>query len=88
MSNRTNGPDSMRRFDAVLALRGISVREFARRCQRSNAHVRAVLLGDREPSEELREAMRAALTPAEWAFVSGESNTLAVATEEAAPMIT
>lgn len=69
---------SMRRLTAVLALRGHSVRSFARLCGRSIGHVRFVLLGERVPGEELRDILRDALTAEEWRFVRSETNTLTV----------
>ena len=50
----------------------------ARRCLVSDPHLRAVILGDRRPSQRLVAAIQAELGEAAWAFVTGQVDVLAM----------
>jgi hypothetical protein len=64
-----------RRFNAVLAFRGLNDLQFARLVGCSNVHLRAVVLGERIPSARLAKAIRTQLGE-HWAFVMGKSTCL------------
>ena len=71
-------PAILRRLTAVLALHGLSVRAFATGIGISDAHLRAVLLGERKPSERVAQAIREHLGAAGWQFVRGQVDVLAM----------
>ncbi len=78
MRNSTNNPAPLKRFYATLALKGLHLAEMARRCGVSNAHLRAVILGERRPSERLALTLQAEVGQQGWAFVSGQVDVLAM----------
>lgn len=76
MRGRTVSSETLQRFYAVLALRGLTLAAMARRCQVSNAHLRAVIMGERKPSDRLAATVQADLGPQAWAFIQGQCDVL------------
>jgi hypothetical protein len=66
------------RLRAVLALRGVGIEAFARALLRpvSYRYLASICSGERVPSAELLDALREALGPDSWAFVTGACDTL------------
>ncbi len=76
MLDRRTSTVALRRLRAVLCLRGETILGLARRLSVSDAHLRAVMLGERCASARLREALVAELGRRAWAFVRGSVNVL------------
>ncbi|HEX2573697.1 MAG TPA: hypothetical protein VH877_29370 [Polyangia bacterium] len=74
--DRSASPVAVRRLRAVLALRDQSIIGLARRLAVSDCHLRAVVLGARQPSSRLRDALVAELGEGPWAFVCGAVDVL------------
>lgn len=77
MTIATNQSVRLRRLAAVLALRGCTITQFAEQLDVSATHLRAVIVGDRQSSKHLGDAIRNVLGE-HWRFVIGVIDTLVV----------
>jgi transcriptional regulator with XRE-family HTH domain len=76
MFDRCGSPASLRRLRAVLALRDLSIVEFAETLGISDSHLRLVVLRERKPSPRLLRALVEALGAQAWTFVCGAEDVL------------
>ena len=67
---------NLRRFHAVLKIRGASVEKIARDAQVTSRHVWFVLSHVRKPSARLLGIIRAAIGESGWAFSTGQTDAL------------
>jgi len=75
--SKTDHPHfNLRRFHAVLKIRGSSVEAIARDAQVTSRHVWFVLAQERKPSARLLGVIRAAIGESGWAFATGQTDAL------------